>query len=255
MEPTSRRLRLLISYDGHPFRGWQSQADGRGVQDHLEAAFARLCGGERLPVHGSGRTDTGVHALGQVAHVDVPATRLAPEQWRAALNAHLVPKLRVLECRWARPGFHARFDAKGKVYRYRLWNGPVFPPLELGRAWHVPVRLDAALLREAAQILTGRHDFRAFSASRGRGQDPADTVRHLGRIGVTGKPGGLIALTFEGEGFLYKMVRLLTGSVVYCAQGKAPASWLSELLDPRNAPAKTSHAAPAEGLALVRVRY
>ncbi|MDD5351030.1 MAG: tRNA pseudouridine synthase A [Chthoniobacteraceae bacterium] len=111
----TRRLKLTIAYDGRPFRGWQSQAGKDSVQDALEAAFAKLHGGVRIPVHGAGRTDAGVHALAQGAHADVPVERLSsPAQWLAALNAHLPPEVRVTACRWARADFHARFSAKGK---------------------------------------------------------------------------------------------------------------------------------------------
>lgn len=253
----TRRLKLTIAYDGRPFRGWQSQAGKDSVQDALEAAFAQLNGGARIPVHGSGRTDAGVHALAQCAHADVPTERLplAP-QWLAALNANLPHEIRVTACRWARPDFHARFAAKGKRYVYRIWNGPVLPPLEIGRAWHVYHPLDLARLRSTAALLLGTHDFGGFAAN--RGIPCPDTVRTIHRIEVKGRPGGLLTLTFEGDGFLYKMVRLLTGSLVRVAQGKAEPEWLSGLLTPPapGAPrVKTSFAAPAEGLYLVRVFY
>lgn len=257
-----RRLRLTVAYDGRPFCGWQSQAKGGGVQDHLEAAFAKLCPGPRIAVHGSGRTDAGVHALGQVAHADVPACRFEAARWMDALNGHLPREIRVVECRWATPGFEARFSARGKVYRYRIWNGAVFPPLEIGRAWHVFQPMDPALLRRCARGLLGTHDFGGFCAN--RGVPYGDTVRTIRRLDVTGRPGkhgGVVTLTFGGDGFLYKMVRLLTGSLVRCAQEKAAPEWLFGLLEPpapggdASARRKSSFAAPAEGLTLVRVLY
>jgi len=253
----ARRLRLTIAYDGRPFRGWQSQAGGGTVQDHLEAAFGELAGGP-VSVQGSGRTDAGVHALAQQAHVDLPRCRgLAPSQWQAAINHRLPPEIRLLHCRWARPGFHARFDARGKIYRYRIWNGPVLPPLEVGRAWHLFTPLALEALRHAAAPLSGRHDFGGFAANRGGPPEP-DTVRTLRRIAITGRTGSLITLTFEGDGFLYRMVRLLTGSLVRCAQGKASRDWITRLLAPPAPGAtreKTSFAAPADGLYLARVLY
>ncbi len=251
-----RRLRLLIAYDGRPFCGWQTQRDGRSVQDYLQRAFADLIG-TPVNVQGSGRTDAGVHASGQVAHLDVPADRLPPEKWLSAVNRRLPDEIRLLKCRWAAPQFHARFDATGKIYRYRIWNGPVLPPLELGRAWHVFLPIDLSLLRTAAAPLLGTHDFGGFAANRG-GKNECDTIRTLRRIRVEGRTGGLITLTFEGDGFLYRMVRLLTGSLVRCAQGKAPPQWITELLAP--APPgptrlKTSFAAEAHGLYLTRVQY
>ena len=253
---TTRKLKLTIAYDGRPFCGWQSQAGKDAVQDFLEAALAKLCGGKRVPLHGSGRTDAGVHALAQVAHVEVPGDRLSPVQWLAALNAHLPPEIRVLRSQWAGSDFHARFSARGKRYIYRIWNGPVLPPLELGRAWHVYHPLEMERLRQGTGILTGTHDFGGFAAN--RGVPCPDTVRTLRQIHIAGQPGGLITLKFEGDGFLYKMVRLLTGSLVRVAQGKAELEWLNALLLPPEPGAprvKSSFAAPAEGLYLARVLY
>ncbi len=245
-----RRLRLRIAYDGRSFQGWQSQAHGDTVQDRLEAAFAALCGGARVAVHGSGRTDAGVHARGQVAHVDVPTGwRHDAERSRAALNAHLPPEVRVLEVRFVTAAFHARYSSQGKVYRYRVWNDPVLDPLEIGRAWHLPGVLDERVLLEAAQRIVGRRDFAPFAAN--RGQPEPDTVRTVRRVGMR-RQGALWTLDFEGDGFLYKMVRLLTGSALRCAQGRAPLSWLDSLLA---GVGKTSFAAPAEGLYLMRVLY
>ena len=198
-----------------------------------------------------------MHALAQSAHADVPRDRFATsQQWLAALNAHLPPEIRVTRCRWARPDFHARFAAKGKRYVYRIWNGPVLPPLELGRAWHVYHPLDRARLRQAADLLTGTHDFGGFAAN--RGVPCPDTVRTIRRIEIKCRAGGLLTLTFEGDGFLYKMVRLLTGSLVRVAQGKAEPEWLTGLLEspaPGKPRVKTNFAAPAEGLYLARVFY
>lgn len=244
------RLKLTIAYDGQPFLGWQSQTGGCTIQDHLEAAFAKICTG-RTPVHGSGRTDAGVHAIGQVAHVDVAKDRLQLRQWILALNANLPPEIRVMQARWVKDDFHARFSATGKIYRYRIWNAPVLPPLEIGRAWQIPQPLDIGLLRRCADTLTGCHDFAAFAAN--RGVPTEDTVRTIRRIDVKGRPGGLITLTFEGDGFLYKMVRLLTGSLIRCAQKRAEPEWIAELLQAKGK--KTSFAAAADGLYLVKVLY
>lgn len=251
-----RRLKLTVAYDGRPFRGWQSQAGQDAVQDFIEIAFRKLNGGNRVPIQGSGRTDAGVHALAQTAHADVPRNRMAPAQWLAALNAHLPQEIRVIRCQWAKPDFHARFAAKGKRYIYRIWNGPVMPPLEIGRAWHIFLPLDRERLQQSAKVLTGTHDFGGFAAN--RGVPCSDTVRTIRKIGIQGRPGGLIKLTFEGDGFLYKMVRLLTGSMVRVAQGKEELEWLCGFLavpEPGKPRKKTSYAAPAEGLYLARVFY
>lgn len=247
------RLKLTIAYDGRPFSGWQSQADANAVQDHIEAAFLAVAG-IRLRIHGSGRTDAGVHATGQVAHADVPRGRLAPATWQAALNANLPHEIRVLRASRVRggdDGFHARFSAKGKRYIYRIWNAPCMHPLELGRAWHVPRPLDRALLREAAALLVGRHDFARFTAR--RRQKETGTVRTIHRFDIRSR-GPLITLTVEGDGFLYKMVRLLTGTIVRVAEGRAPSSFIRDLLSPR-VRARTHFMAEAEGLCLTRVLY
>jgi len=244
------RIRLLIAYDGRPFQGWQSQSKGQAVQDHLERALVELCG-SRIVVHGSGRTDAGVHALGQVAHMDVPVAPIPEGRWQHALNSRLPQEIRVLKATRARGDFHARFRAKGKVYVYRIWNESVLHPLEIGRAWHFPVPLDAERLRECARRLEGRHDFAGFAAN--RGTPVADTVRTVQQITIR-RQGALWTLRFRGDGFLYRMVRLLTGTMVRCAQGKAAPEWIDELLEARGR-VKTSFAAPAEGLYLRQVLY
>jgi tRNA pseudouridine38-40 synthase len=246
-----RRLKLLIAYDGRGFSGWQSQPAGDAVQDHLEKALATISGSDRIVVHGAGRTDAGVHALGQVAHIDWPATALPPVKLRAAVNAHLPSAARILRISRAAGDFHARFSARGKVYSYRIWNDPVMHPLQVGRSWHHAPAIDVAALRAAAALLEGTHDFAAFAANRGKPE--RDTVRTVRRIQVH-RRGPLLTLRFEGTGFLYRMVRLLTGSMVRCAQGKADLSWLKELLTP-GVGRKSSFAAPAEGLYLEKVLY
>ena len=248
--PGQMRLRLLLAYEGGAFDGWQSQPNGRTVQDALERAVAELLG-ERRVVHGSGRTDAGVHALGQVAHVDVPEKRLALHAWAAALNGHLPKAVRVLEARKAPPIFHARFSASGKVYTYRLWNERCLHPLEVGRAWHLPVPLDVKVVRATAALLTGTHDFAGFAANRGKPEK--STERSIGKIAVF-KSGPLMRLRFEGDGFLYRMVRMLTGSMVRVAQGKADMAWLEGLLRQPNG-RRTSYCAPADGLYLTEVKY
>lgn len=244
------RLKLLLAYDGRLFRGWQSQAGRDGVQDRLEQAFVRV-GGQRVVVHGSGRTDAGVHALGQVAHADVPRGFLPAAKWHAALNANLPPEIRVLRCTRAAADFHARFQARGKTYLYRIHVGPIFPPLEIGRAWHVPGPLDLEVLRACAGKLTGTHDFAGFAAN--RGHPPTSTVRTLHEIHLATR-GPLLTLRFTGNGFLYKMVRLLTGTLIRCALGRMEPSHLDTLLVSKGQP-KTHFQAPAEGLYLVRVLY
>ena len=246
----SRRLKLVISYDGRDFAGWQSQRHGNTVQDHLEAAFERVCG-TRLAVTGSGRTDSGVHALGQCAHADVPAAQFAAERWLKALNGLLPPAIRILRAKFVGKSFHARFSAKGKVYRYRIINGAVRPPLEIGRAWHVPSPLDRELLGRVAKLFTGRHDFGAFAANRGKEERSA--VRTVEYARITSRR-DLIEIEFSADGFLYKMVRMMVGEMVRCALGKESLQSIELRLE---RPSRTSarFVAPAAGLYLVRVRY
>jgi tRNA pseudouridine38-40 synthase len=253
MPEALERLKLIVAYDGRPFAGWQSQAGGNAVQDHLEAAFLAV-GGVHVRVHGSGRTDAGVHALGQVAHADVPRGQYAAGVWMSALNANLPREIRVVRSsrvRGGHDGFHARFSATGKRYLYRIWNAPFMHPLEIGRAWHVPRSLDFDRLREAAALLVGRHDFVRFSARAAK--NDRETVRTIHRVSIVPR-GHLVTLAFEGDGFLYKMVRLLTGTLVRVAEGRAPASLITDLLSPKVS-ARTHFTAPAEGLYLAKVSY
>lgn len=248
--PETRRLKLIVSYDGRDFAGWQSQRNGKGVQDRIESAFARIAG-KRVPVVGAGRTDAGVHAIGQCAHADVRAEKFSPDRWQKALNANLPPTIRVLASRFVNDNFHARFSATGKLYRYRIVNRAILSPFEVGRAWHIMAPLDRALLRQAANLFGGYHDFRAFAANRGK--QPKDSMRTI-RFARVSSRGDLVDLEFCADGFLYKMVRLMVGAMVRCALRK-------ELLDRVHASLRDPSleirrfVAPPDGLYLVRVQY
>lgn len=250
MGPTFERLKLTIAYDGRPFNGWQSQPNENGIQDHLKRAFSQIVSAP-VKLHGAGRTDSGVHALGQVAHVEVPRQKMKPANWIMAVNAHLPSEIRVIRCQFAPAEFHAQYSAIGKVYRYRIWNATVFHPLEVGRSWHVPQSLDLEILRAASDRLMGTHDFASFAAN--RGQAPVTTTRTIHQIRVRHRK-ELVVLEFDGDGFLYRMVRMLTGTIVRIASRRADFSWIAELL---NAPGKTKTncTAPAGGLYLVKVKY
>jgi tRNA pseudouridine38-40 synthase len=246
----SRRLKLIVAYDGAPFAGWQSQSHRNTVQDHLERAFGRITGGV-VRVHGAGRTDAGVHAFAQCAHVDLPNKFLAADRWIKALNALLPPAIRVLCCRYASKDFHARLSARGKIYRYRIWNAPVSPPLEFNRAWHIARPLDLMILKSAAKYFVGSHDFACFAVNRGKPE--ASTIRTINSVRVRQK-GPCITIEFDGEGFLYKMVRLMVGALVKCALGKMRIEEITSRLHSGKV-GSARFAAPAEGLYLVRVRY
>ena len=246
------RLKFIVAYDGAPFSGWQSQANRNGIQDHIETAFERICS-EPVRVHGAGRTDAGVHALAQCAHVDLPHRRYPPDRWVSALNGLLPPAIRVMRCRFVSETFHARFSAKGKTYRYRVWNADVLPPLETGRAWHVVRSLDFDRIVLAAKEFCGEHDFASFSANRGTPE--TKTVRIIGAVRVR-RTGRCISLEFDGDGFLYKMVRMMAGTLVRIGLNEASQQEISARLRlPRKTIARGRTAAPAAGLFLVRVRY
>lgn len=244
------RLKLIVTYDGAGFAGWQSQSHRNTIQDHLERAFHRVSG-KRVRVHGAGRTDAGVHAMGQCAHVDLAERQLSAARWIAALNANLPPTIRVMRAAYARRTFHARYSAKAKIYRYRIWAAPILPPLEYQRAWLVVPALHLPLLRAAAAKFEGRHDFARFAANRGKPEN--NTIRTIKSIRVK-KKGPCITIEVEGDGFLYKMVRLMVGAIVQCALEKLTLGELTSRL--KSGPAiGARYAAPAEGLFLLRVRY
>ncbi len=246
----SARLKLIVAYNGENFAGWQSQTNGNTIQDRLEVAFQRVCG-KRVRVHGAGRTDSGVHALGQCAHIDLSDRKLPAARWLTALNAHLPVAIRVLRCRCVSQNFHARFSAQEKRYRYRIWNAPVLSPFENGRAWHIVAPLDFEAMSSAAQKLIGRHDFAHFAANRGKKVE--STVRTLRSVKVK-RIGDCISLDFEGDGFLYKMVRLLVGALMRIGTGDSSENELMDRLASREKSAPRL-VAPAAGLFLVRVRY
>jgi tRNA pseudouridine38-40 synthase len=246
----SPRLKLTVAYDGAAFAGWQSQAHRNTVQDELERAFQTISG-QRVRVHGAGRTDAGVHALAQCAHVDLPNRRLSIERWRNALNAVLPATVRVLRCQYVPQKFHARFSASGKLYRYRIWAAPIFPPLELGRAWHISSPLDVDLLKVAGQEFIGKHDFAAFAANRGKKE--TDTSRTIWSIRVR-RSGPRITIDVAGDGFLYKMVRLMVGAMTRVALNKIDVSEVARRLKSGRGDG-FRFVAPAEGLYLVEVWY
>jgi tRNA pseudouridine38-40 synthase len=245
----SRRLKLIVAYDGAPFTGWQSQSHRNTVQDHVERAFERVIR-EGVRVHGAGRTDASVHAFAQCAHVDV-LKFLPADRWIRALNALLPSAIRVLRCRYVSKDFHARLSAKGKIYRYRIWTAPILPPFEYRRAWHIPQPLDLKSLKSAAKHFVGTHDFATFAANRGK-PEPS-TVRTINSVRVRQK-GPCVTIEFDGNGFLYKMVRLMVGALVKCALGKMHIEEITSRLHSGKV-GSPRFAAPAEGLYLVRVRY
>lgn len=250
------RLKLTIAYDGRPYQGWQSQPGGNTVQDHLHEAL-RAIAKRPVPAQGSGRTDTGVHALGQVAHFDAPEEiSMNPRNWVPALNTKLPATIRVMACEEVAPDFHARFSATGKTYHYDINTDPVLPPHRAGLAWHLPQALDPVALDDALAVLLGRHDFHAFCAYRGNESPETDYFRTIRRAEASVVECGY-RIVFSGDGFLYKMVRMLVGGAVKTAQGRVHpddfATWLDQ---PPGLPrGKCNHCAPADGLYLEEVCY
>ena len=251
------KLRLVIAYDGTAFQGFQSQSHGRTVQYTLEVVFGRIVG-QRVIIHGSGRTDAGVHAIGQTVHFELTQEQVSrlrrleePGRWLAALNAWLPPTLRVLRVMRASKNFHARFSASGKIYRYDLWHAAVLPPHLHQRAWHLYGKLDHELIRQLCALIEGAHDFRGFCAN--SGSLPAETVRTLRRVKLRVK-GPSLTITLEGDGFLYRMVRMLVGAMVRVAQGKESLGAFQNRLA-QGKPWPTPAMAPAEGLYLVKALY
>ncbi|MCF7838566.1 MAG: tRNA pseudouridine(38-40) synthase TruA [Candidatus Marinimicrobia bacterium] len=240
---------MVVAYEGTALAGWQTQPGQRTVQALLEEALAALCGAA-VRVEGSGRTDRGVHARGQVAHVDLPAAAAA-RRLRRGLNALLPPDVRVLSVRVAPPDFHARFSARGKEYRYAIWNGPVLPPHLRHTHLHVPRPLDVPAMQAAALALEGRHDFSAFAANPNRVVE--DPVRQLERLSIH-KHGHALEIRAVGGGFLYKMVRSLTGFLLRVGRGEQSVADAREILAGRLRTARVP-TAPPQGLILWRVFY
>jgi len=199
------KFKLVIAYDGTAYQGWQVQKIGTGVQEKIEAAFGQMFPSVKR-IHSSSRTDTGVHALGMVAHVEIPRAEFKMPVGRLALalNAFLPDDIRVLSAARVREKFHARFDATGKQYRYYVWNHPAMNPLLQNRAWHFPMKLDLAKMRAAAKLFIGKHDFRCFAGT--RSYEMESNVRTLKRCDLK-KSGAQITFIIEGDGFLYKMCR------------------------------------------------
>jgi tRNA pseudouridine38-40 synthase len=241
--------RLTLAYHGGAFAGWQRQPGKETVQGCLENA-ARKIWGQPISMQASGRTDTGVHALGQVVSFQAPANH-SPQTLIRALNANLPPTVRVLALRRAPQEFHARFSATGKIYEYRIWNAPQPDPFQLEFAWHVPRPLDLIQMRRAAKAFIGRHDFAAFTSNPGYARKT--TVRTMRRITLR-QQGPEIRLRFEADGFLYRMVRNLTGGLVQVGLGKLSSADLKKILAGRQRTAMPP-TAPPHGLYLVKVFY
>jgi tRNA pseudouridine38-40 synthase len=241
-------FKVVLAYDGTDFVGWQRQASGVSVQALIEGALEPL-EGRPVTVTGAGRTDAGVHALGQVASFTL-AREVDAATIVRAVNARLPPDVRIVSADAVAPSFHARFDARSKTYRYRIWNAAVASPFERRYVWHVPGALDTDGMAAAARCLEGRHDFSAFQAAE---SDAATAVRTLHSSRMTVAP-PLVCYDVTGDGFLRHMVRTIAGSLVEVGRGRRAPDWMREVLQSHER-AIAGRTAPASGLFLMGVHY
>lgn len=243
------RWRIDVAYDGAAYAGWQIQPQGASIQETIEKALETITGA-KARVHGSGRTDQGVHALGQVAHFDLQTTQNA-EALKKGINAVLPQDIRVNRVRPAKPDFHARLSATAKEYRYLIWNSNVVPPFLRHYRTHVVQSLDIEAMQEAASYLVGRHDFASFTANPNRLVE--STVRVLSSL-VVRKQGREAVVIAIGDGFLYKMMRSICGLLIRVGNGSVPPREVRDILQKKVRTAAVP-TAPPQGLFLWKVYY
>lgn len=262
-----RTYKLTISYDGKPYAGWQTQHDFLTVQKTIEQALKKILA-EDIIIEGSGRTDAGVHALGQIASFRQKNERplIPPDKMRLALNTLLPGDIRIHRVQIAPESFHARYDSIGKEYHYHIYNALFMPAHWQSRAWWLWRPLDVRAMRRAAKYLIGEHDFTSFTLT--TPYQRRSMVRNLQRITIVetpvaeadsihfgaGRGGKLLSLKFKGSGFLFRMVRCLTGTLVAVGRGKLPADEVKRILEAKDR-RLAAVTAPPDGLYLVRVFY
>jgi tRNA pseudouridine38-40 synthase len=243
------RWKLTIEHDGRPYVGWQRQAHGQSVQQEIEEAITRFSG-ETVRLHAAGRTDAGVHALGQVAHFDLERPTEA-KVVREALNHYLRPQpISIVSAEVADPHFHARMSARRRRYRYIVLNREARPALAIGRAWHVPYRLDVAAMGEGASHLIGQHDFTSFRATECQAKSP---IKTLDRLDIVNDGANLI-FEVAARSFLHHQVRNMVGTLILVGRGKWLPDQVAQALAARDRSA-AGPTAPPDGLYLVGVDY
>ncbi len=247
----SMKYKLLIAYDGTPFGGWQYQDNAPSIQAHIEHALSTAL---RTPISiiGSGRTDSGVHALGQVAHFSTDAP-VSPQRLLLSLNALLPPDIRILQIETAPEDFHAIYSAKAKLYTYHLHLDKQENPFKRHHSYRPLKPLNLTLLKEAAAHFVGTHDFTSFANQSDEGSAAKNPIRTIHRLDVIDEAGG-VRLEFQGTGFLYKMVRNITGTLLEISTGKIPLQSLPEIFAAKDR-RKAGQTAPAHGLFLTEVFY
>lgn len=244
--------KLLISYDGTHYSGWQIQPHAVSIQQHFQEALKKILKLKSVVVSGSGRTDAGVHALGQVAHFRIEK-EVDKNQLKAALNGVLPLDIRVKQIDSVSSSFHARYSATGKEYHYHIHLDPVMDPFNRLYCWHVRRKIDLNLLREGAQLFTGVHDFTSFANESHKGSASQNAVRNLYRLEVYQTDKG-VRLEFEGNGFLYKMVRNIVGTLVDVSSSRKSLKEIAKIFEAKDR-RLASQAAPSQGLFLMRVDY
>jgi len=243
-----RRIKLVIEYDGTNYAGWQIQPNANTIQAEIETALSKVTG-ERMRIHGAGRTDAGVHAWGQTAHFDTQS-RVPDNGFAPALNTHLPPDIRIVKSEGVLKDFHARFSAKGKIYSYYIHNSQVAPAIMRLTACSIKKPLNIAAMQDGAEIFLGEHDFTAFCAM---GTTVEDKVRIIKSINVTADL-PLVTITVQGNGFLYNMVRIMAGTLVDVGHGKLKPSDIKNILESKDRQ-NASATLPAHGLSLKEVVY
>jgi len=243
-----KNIKITIEYDGTGYHGWQSQENAIAVQSVVENALSELTS-EKISITGASRTDTGVHAYGQVANF-LTCSSIPPEKYSLAANHHLPADVSIVHSEEVPEGFHSRFSAKGKRYKYIFYNSRTPSALLRNRAFHVPVRLDTEAMMEASVFFLGTHDFKAFQAT---GGNVKTTIRTISGIELI-ENDKVIELNIEGDGFLYNMVRIIAGTLVDVGMGRIPAKDVANIIKIGDR-TKAGRTAPPQGLYLVEVFY
>ena len=244
-----KNVKIIIEYDGTDYHGWQCQANLPTVQKTIEDAIRKITG-ENVKITGSGRTDAGVHAIGQVANFFIE-TQMDPETLQKALNSTLPRDISIIKTQEVPEGFHAQFSSRSKVYEYRIFNRPHPPALQRNRVWHIQEKLDTKKMKEAATYLEGTHDFSVFATAN---ITVKTTVRTVKRVHVKKTREGIILVEIEADGFLKRMVRMITGTLVETGRGKLTPEGFGQILA-EGQKTKNVFTAPPSGLFLKKVIY